>query len=72
MIIVYYLCRKLKYMEYNTSAFFKEGKVYTFLSPFGSLFESEVENYNGAWFTTNKSFSAYKATSIKSKLNENN
>ena len=47
-------------MEYNTSTFFKEGKVYTFLSPFGSLFESEVENYNGAWFTTNKSFNAYK------------
>jgi hypothetical protein len=59
-------------MEYNISAFFKEGTVYTFLSPFGREFESEVENYNGAWFTTNKTFCAYKATSLKSKLNESN
>ncbi len=59
-------------MKYNESTFFKNDVVYTFISPFGREFNSKVEYYNGSWFTTNESLNKYKATILKSKINEGN
>ena len=54
-------------MKYNDSKFFNTDDTYLFLSPFNFEFESKVEYYNGAYYTTNKKYSSYKATTLLCK-----
>ena len=53
--------------EYQEPDFFNTDHVYVFTSPLGSTFDSKVERYGGAYFTTNKNYCAYKVTTILCK-----